>query len=280
MDLLPPRAQKKKKERINIMEGNSIINTIKNWFIKRGDTFSSLGKSVTTSIGTVLIFVAVIAVVILIAVVAQKLIDRKKGISGSENKLKVNRTAIIAMLSAVAIILNLFSFPLWFAPGFYKLDLSELPVLIGTLALGPVAGVAIEAVKIILNLLFNGTSTAFVGEIANFIMGCAYVVPAGIIYYNNKNRKNALIGIGVGTLVSITVGSLLNAFLLLPVYAKIYGMPLEELIAMGTAKNASISGMTTFILLAVAPFNLVKYGLVSIVTLFIYKPISRLLKNS
>ena len=262
------------------MEGNSIFSSIKNWFIKRGDTFSSLGKSITTSVGTVLIFIAIIAAVILIAVAAQKLIDRKKPVSGSENKLKINRIAIIAMLSAVAIILNLFSFPLWFAPGFYKLDFSELPVLIGTLALGPVAGVAIEAVKIILNLLLNGTSTAFVGEIANFIMGCAYVVPAGIIYYNKKNRKNALIGIGVGTLVSITAGSLLNAFLLLPVYAKIYGMPLDALIAMGTAKNASISGMTTFILLAVAPFNLVKYGLVSIVTLFIYKPISRLLKNS
>ncbi|MCR5323327.1 MAG: ECF transporter S component [Lachnospiraceae bacterium] len=208
------------------------------------------------------------------------MIDKKNGTSSNSEKLKVNRIALIAMLSAVAIILNLFSVPLWFAPGFYKLDLSELPVVIGTFALGPVAGVAIEAVKIILNLLFNGTTTAFVGEIANFIMGCAYVVPAGIIYYSNKTRKNALIGLGIGTLVSITAGSLLNAFLLLPVYAKIYGMPLEALIAMGTAKNKSISGMTTFILLAVAPFNLVKYGLVSIFTMMIYKPISRLIKNN
>ena len=258
-------------------EGNG--GFISQWFAKRGEVFTKLGKSFSSSLGTVLIFIAVIAAVVAIAIVAQKLIDRKNGTNSNSGKLKINSMAVIAMLSAVAIILNLFSFPLWFAPGFYKLDFSELPVVIGTLALGPVAGVAIEAVKILLNLLFNGTSTAFVGELANFVMGCAYVVPAGIIYYNNKNRKNAVIGLIVGAIVSITAGSLLNAFLLLPVYAKIYGMPIENLIAMGTEKNAGISGMTTFILLAVAPFNLVKYGLVSIITMVIYKPISRLLKE-
>ncbi|MBO4415463.1 MAG: ECF transporter S component [Lachnospiraceae bacterium] len=261
------------------MQGNSLFETIREWFTKRGDTVSSLGKSASSSLGTVFIFIAVIAGVVFIAIAAQRLIDKKNGTSAGSEKFRVNRIAIMAMLSAVAIILNLFSFPLWFVPGFYKIDLSELPVVIGAFALGPVAGVTIEAVKIILNLLFNGTSTAFVGEIANFIMGCAYVVPAGIIYYNKKSRKNAFIGLGIGTLISITAGSLLNAFLLLPVYAKIYGMPLEALIAMGTAKNASINGMTTFILLAVAPFNLIKYGLVSIITMLIYKPVSRLLKG-
>ena len=261
------------------MERNLLFATIGEWFAKRGDTFSSLAKSASSSLSTVFIFLAVIAGVVLIAVVAQRLIDNKNGTKGSSEKFRVNRIAVRAMLSAVAIILNLFSFPLWFVPGFYKIDLSELPVVIGTFALGPVAGVTIEAVKIILNLLFNGTTTAFVGEIANFIMGCAYVVPAGIIYYNEKTRKNAFIGLGIGTIVSITAGSLLNAFLLLPVYAKIYGMPMEALIAMGTAKNASINGMTTFILLAVAPFNLVKYGLVSLLTMLIYKPVSRLIKS-
>ena len=219
------------------MQGNSLFETIREWFTKRGDTVSSLGKSASSSLGTVFIFIAVIAGVVFIAIAAQRLIDKKNGTSAGSEKFRVNRIAIMAMLSAVAIILNLFSF------------------------------------------LFNGTSTAFVGEIANFIMGCAYVVPAGIIYYNKKSRKNAFIGLGIGTLISITAGSLLNAFLLLPVYAKIYGMPLEALIAMGTAKNASINGMTTFILLAVAPFNLIKYGLVSIITMLIYKPVSRLLKG-
>ena len=261
------------------MKDNSFLGAIKEWFAKRGEAFSSLSKSAASSIGTVFIFIAILAGVILIAVAAQRLIDKRKGTSKDSEKFRVNRIAVMAMLSAVAIILNLFSVPLWFAPGFYKLDLSELPVVIGTFALGPVAGVTIEAVKIILNLLFNGTSTAFIGEIANYIMGCAYVVPAGIIYYSNKTRKNALVGLGLGTLISITVGSLLNAVLLLPVYARIYGMPMESLIAMGTAKNESISGLTTFILLAVAPFNLVKYGLVSLITMLIYKPVSRLIKS-
>ena len=261
------------------MKVNSFLGNIGTWFEKRGETFSKLGRSISSSLGTVLLLVLIISAVILISAISQKIIDKKNNVRSGGEKLKINRITVIAMLSAVAIILNLFSFPLWFAPGFYKMDLSELPVVIGTFALGPVAGVATEAVKILLNLLFNGTSTAFVGEIANFVMGCAYVVPAGIIYYNRKNRRNAVTGLVVGTLVSITAGSLLNAFLLLPVYARLYGMPIETLIAMGTEKNGSISGMTSFILLAVAPFNLLKYGLVSLITMIIYKPVSRLMKQ-
>ena len=89
----------------------------------------------------------------------------------------------IAMLSAIAVVLMLFEFPLPFiAPPFYELDFSEVPVLIGAFALGPWAGVIIEAIKILLNLVINGTITAFVGEIGNFIIGVAFVLPAALIY--------------------------------------------------------------------------------------------------
>jgi len=262
------------------MEKQSFGEAIASWFRERSETVNDLGETVSSSLGMVFAFLAVIVMVVAIAVAAQKFIDNKNGIDADSEKLKINRIAVVAMLSAVAIILNLFSFPLWFAPSFYKLDFSELPVVIGALALGPIAGVAIEAVKILLNLIINGTATAFVGEIANFLMGCAYVVPAGIIYYNHKTRKSAIAGLAAGTLISVVAGSVLNAFLLLPVYAQVYGMPLEALIAMGTKKNASISGMMSFIMLAVAPFNLLKYGVVSLITMFIYKPISRLLKGN
>ena len=95
----------------------------------------------------------------------------------------------VGMLAAISTILMLFEFPLPFiAPGFYELDFSEVPILIGAFALGPVAGVLTELVKILLNLVINGTNTAFVGEFANFVLGCAFVVPASVIYKRKKNR--------------------------------------------------------------------------------------------
>ena len=109
-------------------------------------------------------------------------------------KLGVKALVQIGMLSAIAIILMMFEIPLPFAPTFYKIDLSEVPVLVGCFAMGPMAGVLVELVKILLNLVMTGTSTAGVGEIANFIIGCSFCVPAGLIYRKNRTRKSALIG--------------------------------------------------------------------------------------
>ena len=96
---------------------------------------------------------------------------------------KVRTLAQIAMLGAVATVLMLVEFPLPFiAPPFYELDFSEVPILVGAFAMGPLAGVAIEAIKILLNFVINGTITAGVGEFANFILGCAFLLPASLIY--------------------------------------------------------------------------------------------------
>lgn len=193
--------------------------------------------------------------------------------------LSIRGITAIAMLSAIAILLMLFEIPLWFAPSFYEIDLSEVPVLIGAFALGPIAGVVIEFVKILLNLLINGTITAFVGEFANFLIGCSLVVPAAIIYHRGKSKNTALTGLIIGTICMVAVGSLLNAYLLLPVYAKTFNMPMEALIGMGSAVNPSINSLSTFILLAVAPFNLLKGVIVSIITMVLYKRVSRVIKE-
>jgi len=183
----------------------------------------------------------------------------------------------IGALSAVAGVLMLLEMPLWFAPSFYKLDFSEIPVLIGAFALGPIAGMTIELIKILLNFVLNGTVTGGVGEIANFFIGCALVVPAGYIYKRNKNTKNAILGMVVGTLVLTVVGALLNYFLLLPVYAKVFGAPIQAFIDMGNALNPYIVDLKTFILFCVVPFNLLKGIVVSAITLLIYKRISPIL---
>lgn len=193
--------------------------------------------------------------------------------------MKTRNMVSIAMLSAVAVVLMLFEFPLPFLPPFYKIDASELPVIIGAFAMGPWAGALIELIKILLNLLLDGTTTAFVGEFANFLIGCSYVVPASLVYYYRKSKKNALLGLILGTVTCAVVGCLLNAYLLLPAYSKAFHMEIDALIAMGTAANKAIDSMFTFVLFATAPLNILKCGLVSVFTMLIYKPISRILKG-
>ena len=189
-------------------------------------------------------------------------------------KLGVRAIVQIGMLAAVAVILMLFELPLPFAPSFYKIDFSEVPVLVGCFAMGPLAGVLVELVKILLNFVVTGTSTAGVGEIANFIIGCSLCVPAGLIYRSNRTRKNALIGMVTGTILMAVIGGLINAFVLLPTYAAAFGMPIDALVGMGTAVNSHITNLTTFVLFSVVPFNLVKGVLVSAIVFLIYKKIS------
>lgn len=196
------------------------------------------------------------------------------------SKVELKTMVQIGMLGAVSVVLMMFEIPLWFAPSFYKLDFSEVPVLIGTFAMGPLAGAAIEFIKILLHLLFKGTTTAGVGDFANFLIGCALVVPAGILYQRKKTRKNAVLGLILGTVIMVVIGSALNALVLLPTYAKAFGMPMDALVGMGSAVNPAITNVTTFAMFAVAPFNLLKGVTVSVITMILYKYVSPLLKSN
>ena len=151
-------------------------------------------------------------------------------------------------------VLMLFDIPLPFAPTFYKIDFSEVPVLIGAFTMGPVAGALIELVKILLNLLIRGTSTAGVGDLGNFLIGCAMCIPASLIYQKLHSRKGAIIGMVTGTVFMTIVGCFINAYLLLPAYAAAFHMPIDALVAMGTAVNSHINSLLTFVLLSVARF--------------------------
>ena len=188
-------------------------------------------------------------------------------------KTKVNtRTLVqIGMLSALAIILMQFEIPLPFAPAFYKIDFSEVPVLIGCFSMGPFAGVLIELIKVILNVAIKGTMTMGIGDAANFLIGCAFCVPAALIYQKKRTKSGAVTGMVVGTVIMTILGCVLNAYILLPVYAKAFEMPLDALVSMGTEVNGAITGLMTFVLFAVAPFNLLKGILVSLIVFFVYK---------
>jgi len=202
----------------------------------------------------------------------------------SGNAMDRTRTRTIAqaaMLGAVAGVLMNFEFPLPFlAPSFYQLDFSEIPVLVGTFAMGPVAGVLIELVKILVHLVTKGTMTAGVGDIANFLMGCAFIVPAGLIYrfHYVKSRKHAVMGMAVGTVITTILACVLNAYILLPAYGKAFGVPIESFIEMGSAVNSGVNGLPGFVILIIVPFNLVKYTLTSVIVFFIYKKLRVILR--
>lgn len=185
--------------------------------------------------------------------------------------------ATVGVFSAIAAVLMLLEIPLFFAPGFYKLDLSEIPVLICAFSLGPAAGVLTEFFKILLFLLLKGTSTAFVGDFANFLVGCTFVFPASAVYLLKKTKKGAVLGLVTGTLCMTLVGSLLNAVYLIPKFAELFRMPVESIIAMGTAVNPAIDSLPKLVLLAVVPFNILKGAVDSLLTFALYKRVQKLL---
>ena len=186
------------------------------------------------------------------------------------------RLCLIAICGAIASILHIFDFPLPFlAPGFYKLDFSEVPVMLCGFYLGPSATVACEAVKIFLKLVLKGTTTAFVGDFANFAVGCSLVLPAAFVYHTQKSRKSAIFGLIIGTIVLTVFGSAFNGLYLIPRFSQLYGMPLDAIVAMGTAINGGITSLWSLVLLAVVPLNLIKGITVSLLTLLLYKRVAR-----
>lgn len=186
------------------------------------------------------------------------------------------RVSIIGICSAIAAVLHMLDFPLLFlAPEFYRVDFSELPVMLCGFYLGPSATVACEGVKILLKLLFKGTSTAFVGDFANFVVGCSLVLPASIVYHVHKSKKSAVLGLALGTAVMTVFGSAFNAVYLLPKFAQLYGIPLDAIIAMGAAIHGGIHSVTSFVFFAVAPLNLLKGAAISVLTMLLYKRVAR-----
>lgn len=218
----------------------------------------------------VLVCVAIVAALGIAARLVERLLPEKRTVSPAR------RVSIIGICAAIATVLHMLDFPLLFiAPDFYKLDFSELPVLLCGFFLGPSATVACEGVKILLKLLFKSTSTAYVGDFANFVVGCSFVLPATIWYHAHKSKHSAVIGLVVGTLCMTVFGSAFNAIYLLPKFAQLYGISMEAILGMGAKIHAGIQDITTFVMLCVAPLNLLKGALVGTLTMLLYKRVAR-----
>ena len=231
---------------------------------------TALWTQIAENLNFALNCIAIVVVLALLAKLAERFLPDRRRVTPAR------RVSIISICAAIATVLHIMDFPLPFlAPGFYKLDFSELPVLLCGFYLGPCATVVCEGIKILLKLLIKSTSTAFVGDLANFVVGCSFVLPATIWYHIHKSKHSAIIGLILGTVCMSVFGTAFNAVYLLPKFAQLYGMPLDAIIGMGTAIHPGIHNVTTFVVLCVAPLNVVKGTMVSILTLLLYKRVAR-----
>ncbi len=194
-------------------------------------------------------------------------------VRGRSNTFYITR---IAVLGVIAFLLMFIKTPLTFvAPFFMEMDFSDMPVLIGAFAMGPLAGVGISLIKNILHLAV--TNTLFVGELSNFIVGSSFAVVASLIYTRNKTFKTAIVGLVCGTLAMSCLAVLSNYFIVFPLYANTGIMPMDKIIEMGSLITGKIVNLWTMMLYSVLPFNLIKGSLVSFVTILVYKRVSKYL---
>lgn len=184
----------------------------------------------------------------------------------------------VSIMAVIAFILMFFEFPLlWIAPPFIKIDISDLPALLGAFAMGPMVGVIIQLLKNVLNVVLEGSTTGGVGEFANFVVGSAFAYTAGAIYFKKKTFGRAVAGLLIGTVVMTVVITVANYYFIFPFYAKLFGMPIQTLVDMGAGVSSKITDLWTLMLYSIVPFNLLKGVLLSAITILLYKKVSPIL---
>lgn len=191
---------------------------------------------------------------------------------------KLNVLVKVSILSVISLIIMMIEFSVPIFPSFLQIDLSDLPALFGGFALGPAAGVIIALLKNILHGLLM-TSTAWVGELANFSVGVVLVLVSSGIYHKTKSKKGAVIGLVLGSIAMSLVAGILNYFIFLPAFAKVFHSPIQSFIDMAGAIFPMINTYEELVIWSIIPFNLLKGVIVSVVTLILYKKVSPLIHS-
>ena len=192
--------------------------------------------------------------------------------------LTVSTLVKISILSAIGYILMFISVPLpMLFPEFLKIDISDLTALLGGISLGPMAGITIAFLKNLLQFITGMSTTGGVGEFANFLIGGSFVFTVSYIYSKKRNVSGVIIGLISGIIIMTIVGCIANYFIILPFYATI-GWSIDAVVSMGAAINPAIDSKMNFIIWMIAPFNILKSGLMSLLTLPMYKKTEKILK--
>jgi len=193
-------------------------------------------------------------------------------------RTNIRKLTMAGMMGAVAFVLMFLSFPTPLSP-FAELDFSALPELIGGFILGPIGALEIITVKILLKLVFQGTSTAFTGELCAFILSVCYVLPAVLYYRKHRTKKGALVGIVLGAVLAVIASVITNIYLIFPFYMAAYGMNWDAIIGMCSALIPAINDIPTMVLFSIVPFNVLSRTLTAVITMLVYKRISVPLKK-
>ena len=195
----------------------------------------------------------------------------------SGKKFTTRCFVVTAMLSAIAFVLMFLEFPLpMLIPAFIKMDLSDLPALIGAFSMGPLSGVLISLIKNILNVIIHGTTSGCVGELANFLMGAVFSAAAGLVYKKHKDRKHAIAGSIVGAVAMGLVSFPINYYITYPLYATLFG-GMEAILGAYQAILPSVDSIAQCLVVFNIPFTILKGLLCALVCFFIYKPLSPVL---
>ena len=203
----------------------------------------------------------------------------KKVQTRDDARMRVKKIAFIGLMGAVSAVLMLFRFPIPFMPPFLSFDFSGLMEMLGGFMFGPMAAVCIIIVKIMLQLVMQGSFSLGTGELQNLILSCAYVLPALIIYHRSKSKKMAVAGMAVSSVFVAVVAVFTNLYLIIPFYVKLFGMSMDDIIAMCSTVNPAMKNAVTMALFGILPFNLIKYGVTSLITFIIYKRLSKVIKG-
>mgnify|MGYP002732727898 FL=1 len=193
-----------------------------------------------------------------------------------EKKINVRTITMTGLFGALSAVLMMFSFNVPLMPSFIKMDFSELPALIAAFSMGPLSGVMVCLVKNLINLMFS--TTGGVGEISNFILGCAFVMPAGLVYKKNKNKKSAFVGALLGAVIMAVFSIFSNYFVVYPVYTMV--MPMEAILGMYQAIYSGIDNLLEALIIFNMPFTFIKGMCSVLITFVIYKHISPIIKGT
>lgn len=191
----------------------------------------------------------------------------------------LRRMTVASLFGAIAFVLMFFSFGIPLISPFAEFDLSALPELIGGYVLGSLGAVYIIIIKLLLKLLFQGTSSMFTGEIQNLILSLSYVLPSILYYRKHRTKKGAITGLVIGSVISIIMAVFTNIYLIFPAYIKLYGMNWDGIIEICAAANPMIKNIPTFVAFSVIPFNVISRFVSSGVAILVYKKISVPLKK-
>lgn len=197
--------------------------------------------------------------------------------SMASSSIKLNKLVKVGILAAMSFILMFVQFPIPIAPPFMKVDLADVPSLIGGFAMGPGYGVAIQFIKNFLNL--TKTTTGGVGELSNFIVGGMFVFVSSSLYRRKKTKSNAIKAMIIGVICMTVLATLSNAFVVFPLYGKIMGLDMNAFVGMTASTNKFVTSYFSLMVLSIAPFNLIKGGIEVFVTSVLYKKVSPILKK-